>query len=590
MAGFIDNPEKGNSAISRILKVVKGIGSFGMEYKDMVIKNSQAIGMTEAGMRERSGFSMEDEEFIYSLAAQDTSNRKYIAYYDKDLPFQREFLRSFALNAEIEWILDIVTDEGVVYDDKNFFCYLSTLQLDLKEEVLKDLRENFRKLYMLHGFTNGTSAWQYFKQLLIDGFLSFEIVYSDTGKKIVGFKELDPLSLAPIIEKQEDGSMAQVWYQYYGDTVRQRRLYDSQVIYISYAKSNSMSRISYTQRLVRSHNLLKIMEHSRIIWNVMNSQYRIKMTIPVGTRSPQKAKDTLGELMSVYKEDIKFNTDTGQMEINGRPNLQFYKNFLFPVMNGEQPTIETMNNTGPNLNVIDVLGYFFNKLKLDSKIPFNRFAARSGGAVGTYKVGAESAERDEIRYGKFINRIRSIFQEIIIKPLWIQMTLDHPELKDDSVFRSQLGIKFNSDNYFGESREIEQMLKSIDFITALGDLKEKKGDIEESHFDQDFLIHRYLGLSTKDMELNEAYKKKEKEEGGLVSLSGVGSSAAGDDSGSNGGDPGSTSDTSDTSDTSTPPEDSTEDSSSSSTTTDTPLPAAPAAAATTPAAPPEPES
>ena len=119
--------------------------------------------------------------------------------------------------------------------------------------------------------------------------------------------------------------------------------------------------------------------------------------------------------MSVYKEDIKFNSDTAQLEINGKPNLQFYKNYLFPVMNGEQPKIETMNNTGPNLNVIDVLAYFFNKLKLDSKIPFNRFAARSGGAVGTYKVGAESAERDEIRYSKFINRIRSIFQEIIIK-------------------------------------------------------------------------------------------------------------------------------------------------------------------------------
>jgi hypothetical protein len=153
------------------------------------------------------------------------------------------------------------------------------------------------------------------------------------------------------------------------------------------------------------------------------------MTIPVGSRSPQKAKETLGELMSIYKEDIRFNTDTAELSINGKPNLQFYKNYLFPVMNGENPKIETLNSSGPNLNVVDVMAYFFNKLKLDSKIPFNRFAARSGGSVGTYKVGAESAERDEIRYAKFINRIRSIYQEIIIKPLWIQMTLKHPELK-----------------------------------------------------------------------------------------------------------------------------------------------------------------
>jgi hypothetical protein len=265
------------------------------------------------------------------------------------------------------------------------------------------------------------------------------------------------------------------------------------------------------------------MEHTRIIWNVMNSQFRLKMTIPVGSRSPQKAKETLGELMSVYKEDVRFSSDTGEISVNGKPNLQFYKNYLFPVMNAEQPKIETINGTGPNLNVVDVMAYFFNKLKLDSKIPFNRFAARSGGAVGTYKVGAESAERDEIRYNKFITRIRSVYQELIIKPLWIQMTLDHPELANDTVFKSQLGIKFNSDNHFGESREIEQMLKSIDFITAIGDLKEKKGDVEEPFFDQDFLIHRYLGLSVKDLELNEAYKRKEEEEGKLTSLSGVGS-------------------------------------------------------------------
>lgn len=545
MAGFIDQNNSGSQGpFSKILNAIKNIGSFGMEYKDMVIKNSQAVGVTEANMRERSGFNLDDEEFIYSLAAQDTSNKKYIAFYDREYPAQREFLRKFALNAEIEWILDIITDEAIVYDDKNFFCNLSTINLDLTEEVLQKLRTSFRKIYMLHGFTNGTSAWQYFKQLLIDGFLSYEIVYSDDGQDIVGFKELDPISLTPTVEKMPDGSMAQVWYQYYGDSVKQRKLYDSQVIYISYSKSNTQSRISYTQRLVRSHNLLKIMEHSRIIWNVMNSQYRLKMTIPVGSKSPQKAKETLGELMSVYKEDIRFDTNSADLSINGRPNLQFYKNYLFPVQGSESPKLETINNTGPNLNVIDVLVYFFNKLKQDSKIPFNRFAARSGGSVGTYKVGAESAERDEIRYGKFINRIRSIFQEIIIKPLWIQMTLSCPELKEDTVFRSQLGIKFNSDNYFAESREIEQMLRGIDFISSLGDLKEKKGeDIEEPYFDQDFLIHRFLGISIKDMELNEAYKKKERDSDGLTSLSGVGSNSVYDMSSSSGADDYSTSDT-----------------------------------------------
>jgi hypothetical protein len=255
------------------------------------------------------------------------------------------------------------------------------------------------------------------------------------------------------------------------------------------------------------------MEHTRIIWNVMNASFRLKMTIPVGSRSPQKAKETLGELMTMYKEDIKLNTDSGELSVNGRPNLQFYKNYLFPVQGGESPKIETINSGGPNLNVIDAVVYFFNKLKADSKIPFNRFAARSGGTVGTYKIGAESAERDEIRYNKFINRIRSIYQEILLKPLWIQMTLDHPELDNDPVFRSQLGVKFNSDNQFGESKEIEQLIKKIDFISGLSEIKEKKGDEEIPYFSQDFLINKFLDLTNEDKRVNSIYKKKEEEEG-----------------------------------------------------------------------------
>ena len=245
----------------------------------------------------------------------------------------------------------------------------------------------------------------------------------------------------------------------------------------------------------------------------MNSQYRIKMTIPVGSKSPQKAKETLGELMSVYKEDIKLDTTSGNLSINGRPNLQFYKNYLFPQMGGESPKVETINPQGPNLNVMEAVVYFSNKLKMDSKIPYNRFAARSGGQAGMFKIAAEGAERDEVRYGKFITRIRSIFQEIIIKPLWIQMVLDFPDLKEDSLFRSQLGIKFESDNVFGESREIDQLIKTIDFISAASEIKEKVGEEEVPFFNQDFLIDKYLGLNNEDRRMNDIYLEKEKEAG-----------------------------------------------------------------------------
>ena len=513
MAGFLDNLGKINPNISRILKTISGLGSFGMEYKDMVIEDSMAIGASEAAMRERFGFTESDEDFIYSIAAQDTSNRKYIAYFDKDYPVKRDFLRTFALNAEIEYILDTICDEAIVYDEKNFFCHPALINMDLKDDVIKSMRSNFRKLYVLHNFANGLTGWQYFRQLVVEGFLAFEIIYSNDGKEIVGFKELDAVSLTPAIEKKPDGTRETIWWQYYGETTRQRKLLDAQIIYISYAKANVVSRVSYTERLIRSYNLLKIMEHSRIIWNVMNAQYRIKMTVPIGSKAPQKAKETLGELMSVYKEDIKLDTSSGELAINGRPDLQFYKNYLFPQQGGESVKIETLNAQGPNLNIMDSVVYFYNKLRQDSKIPYNRFSSRFGvGSNNVFKTGADGAERDEIRFAKFITRLRSIFQEIMVKPLWIQMCLEFPELKNDSEFRSQIGVKFESDNMFGESREIEQLIKRIDFITAMGEIKETVKEEEVQYFDQDFMIERWLDLSYEDIQLNKSYVKKAEEE------------------------------------------------------------------------------
>lgn len=514
MAGFLDTLQNFNPNFARIVKSISGLGTFGMDYNDLVIKDSMAVGISEANLRERFGFSEDDEDFIYSIAAQDTSIRKYIAYFDKDYPFKRDFLRKFALNAEIEYILDTICDEAIVYDEKNFFCHPTMINMDLKEEVVESVRKNFRKLYVLHNFTNGLSAWQYFRQFLVDGFLAFEIIYSNDGKEIVGFKELDAISLTPAVERRADGSRETIWWQYYGETTRQRKLLDAQVIYISYAKGNTVSRTSYSERLIRSFNLLKIMEHSRIIWNVMNAQYRIKMTVPIGTKSPQKAKETLGELMSVYKEDIKLDTSSGELAINGRPDIQFYKNYLFPQQGGESVKVETLNAQGPNLNIMDSVVYFYNKLRMDSKVPYNRFSARFGAANGnSYKLASEGAERDEVRFSKFITRLRSIFQEIVTKPLWIQMCLDYPFLRNDAEFRSQIGVKFESDNQFGESREIEQVLKQIDFINAMGEIKEPSGEEEVQYFVQDFLIDRFLEIPFEDKMMNKLYKEKAEKEG-----------------------------------------------------------------------------
>ena len=250
------------------------------------------------------------------------------------------------------------------------------------------------------------------------------------------------------------------------------------------------------------------MENTRVIWNVMNASYRLKFVIPVGTQSMQKAMQTLGQLMSIYKEEIQINDYSGELTVNGSPKVQFYKNYLFPEKDGESPDINTLNPAGPDFNVMENVVYFYNKLKLDSKLPYARFAFR-GGTPANYQISIDQLERDEIRYEKFVGRLRSIFQEIMVKPLYIQMCLDFPELSKDRMFKANLGLNFVKENMFEQLIQLSNYTKRTDFITSMGDMKQKIGEEEVAYFDKEFLIKRWLGLSMDEYRMNERYKKEE---------------------------------------------------------------------------------
>ena len=222
MAGFIDN-ENGNPVFQRIRESVKSISKFGMRYEDMVIKNSMAVGATEAAFINQNKTNVPDENMMYSLAKQDTMVKQYISYFDKDYKGKRDYLRKFSLNPEIEGVLDIVCDESINYDPSNYYAYPDFLDITtLKEKTREKVYDVFRKIYDIWGFSDDITAWQFFRQFMVDGFLAFEIIWDNRGKEIIGFKELDATSLIPSVEKQPDGRHVNVWIQFPNDPKKTR--------------------------------------------------------------------------------------------------------------------------------------------------------------------------------------------------------------------------------------------------------------------------------------------------------------------------------------------------------------------------------
>jgi len=507
MAGFTDRRGPLSTG-NPVRKILKDLSSLGMAYDDMIIRNSRAVGFTENEMGYSFNPMGSDGDDMYgafaALSLTDTSLKKNIAFFDQDYIRKRDQLRTFAVQDEIEDILDVLTDEAIVFDESNYMAY-SHFNGHIGESIEEEIGDVYNNIYNYFGFNDSVSPWNYFRKWLIDGYLAFEIVYNDKQTEIIGFKELDPISLMPGIDT-DDGK--KVWIQYKGEGAKERTLWDSQIIYLSYSQVNSPMRISYVERLIRSFNLLRIMEHSRIIWAVSNASFKTQFTIPVGGKSKTRAKQSLSTLMNSYREVVDFNFESGEIQTNGKPMMPFNKEYWLPSKDGESPEIQTIGGDGPDLGDTESLKYFSDKLQLASKIPFSRFD-REGG--NTYDMEASGMLRDEIKFGRFISRLRSIWQEILVKPMYLQMCLNHPELKNDIAFKAGLGLNFIKDNVFEEMKEMELQTKRVDFI---GNLKTQLSTMDAEmteipYFDLGFLIKRYGGFTREDIKANARAKERE---------------------------------------------------------------------------------
>lgn len=508
---YSNAPEKKKRTIA---KFFSEMARFGMSYEDDVIANMRAIPADKSLMAKENKLLNQD---LFTMSA---SNWKVKAnadqsIFEKDWPQKVEALRKLAVQPELEDILDTMTNEAIVYDsDFTYFAepFIEQQELgDLKKSVSKKIQtsmaDHYRTFYKM--FNWKYRAWDDFKRFLVEGILAWEIVWDslDKPKRIIGFVPLDPGTLTKVFDKNK-----WYWVQFKGIQGRERKLLDSQVIYIAFQETNCLNRTSYLERLIRPFNLYRIIEQAQLIWTITNSSFKMKFTIPIRGMNKTTGMQTLNSAMNRYKEDIRFNAEDGELKINGLSNLPFNKEYWMPEGEAGSPQIETLGGDGPELNDNDQLKYFKNQLYKVSKIPLNRFDQESGETW--FGTDPTSVARVEIDFARFVTRLRNQFSQIIIKPLQLQLACDYPELLQDKQILQGISLQYHSYNLFEEMMEIELMQKRVEFIQTM---KESLVDMdtegnEIKFWSSKFLVQKYLKMSQADLNLNDKLKKQEIED------------------------------------------------------------------------------
>ena len=495
-------------------KLLTTLSRYGMTYTDQVLKNMQAIPA------DRNLQNKEDIGYHQSLyQGWDNSwtpkKEEDKSYSEKALIEKVRVLRKMATQPELEDILDILANECIVYDNDE--SYIATPFMDtaliqeLNEKSAEEIRRcvdtSFYKLYMLLDLKR--NAWSLFKRWLIDGVLAFEIVYDNLEhpKSIIGIIPIDPT----IITRKVDQDGTEKWIMFKDMVGLERTLLSSQIIYVKYSeRDDGVDRQSYLERLIRPFNIYRIIEQAQIIWTTTQASFKMMFTIPVAGMNKARGLQTLQSAMNRYKEEITFNSETGELLTNGKVNQIFNKEYWMPENENGKPEIETLVDNGPQLNDSDQLTYHLNKLYKISKIPLGRF---DKDAQATWFGSDPTAVlRDEINFGRFVNRLRATWAEIILKPLRIQVSLSIPDIKNDKRILDAISLRFNTYNQFTEMMEIEIDTKRVEFIQTMHDsltTQDAEGN-DVSFFSEKFLVLKYLKMSEADLELNEKYLLEEK--------------------------------------------------------------------------------
>lgn len=409
----------------------------------------------------------------------------------------RAMRREFAQYPEIEDILDKLKNECIICNaiDENDIVSLKFSSLITLNDNEKMMLNN--KLIYLYSLVDNDMMYNedLFKKFLIDGTLAFEIVYDDieNPQDIIDLIELDPETLT---RKVEDNTI--YWVQFDG-TMQERRLPDSRVVYIEYQNTGFSNKVAYIERLIRPYNIYRIVEQAQIIWTIGNASSRRLFTIPTKGMSLAEAATAVSGAMNKFHENISLDLDTGELNVNGTPNIPFNKEYWLPDGDNGSPQIENLNTGDSTIVDIPQIEYFRKCLYKISKLPLSRFDEDNQATF--FGSDSTAVTRDEIDFNRFCMSLQRRFSLLYKKPLLLWARLRGI----DKLHQNHFSVDFHTHNVFEEAAQLEMLDKRVQSIsTILDSLQDADGN---SLFDRDLIIEKYLHLSQGLLVKNKAVQK-----------------------------------------------------------------------------------
>jgi hypothetical protein len=407
------------------------------------------------------------------------SGSYYGTYVDLDGTVRNEIelitrYREMSMQPELETAIDEIVNEAIVNDDNGQAVELNTDDLKQPEQIKSKIRDEFDNILKMLNF--GNMGHDIFRRWYVDGRLFYHIVI-DESRPASGIQELryiDPRRIRKIreIQKTKDPKTGmeiikrQNEYYLYNErgVIGAHSNLGAKIAIDSVVNVNSglmdgkrTMVLSYLHKAIKPLNQVRMVEDATVIYRLSRAPERRVFYVDVGNMPTIKAEQYLRDIMVKYRNKLVYDSSTGEIK-DDRKHLSMLEDFWLPRREGSKGTEITTLPGGANLGELEDVKYFEKKLYKSLGVPLGRLESTQGFSLGK----STEITREELKFTKFIQRLRNKFSSLFDDLLRVQLVLKRVCTEEEwKQFKEEIWYDYRKDNNFTELKESELITNRV---------------------------------------------------------------------------------------------------------------------------------
>ena len=391
--------------------------------------------------------------------------------------------REMSMNPEVEAAVDDIVNEALVTDQDASVVRLSMDDLKQPTRIKKRIEEEFDEILELLDFSN--ICYEIFRRWYVDGRLYYHIMI-DVSNPRDGIKELryvDPRRIRKVRvpQKKENGDATKdknptvpAYSEYYlynpaglaGAAYSQGiKISPDSICYVNSGMLDNRNRmvLSHLHKAIKPLNQTRMLEDAVVIYRLSRAPERRIFYIDVGNLPKPKAEQYLRDMMIRHKNRLVYDASTGEVR-DDRKFMTMLEDFWLPRREGARGTEITTLPGGQNLGEMADVDYFRKKLYQSLSVPISRLEPD-----GQFSLGrSNEITRDEVKFSRFIGRLRHRFTMLFDHLMEIQLALKGVMSREEwREMRSYIKYDFQKDNYFSELKDQEVLTSRLQLLNTI---------------------------------------------------------------------------------------------------------------------------